>query len=111
MTDSVGTITVDATNVEEYGFFCYKSKPKSEGYQRKLKWLKARFLEGMKIKLNELLEEETGGHGRALLERIHADMDKGTAHGGLRNAAAHNNGIDMEGMKAKIMDVLDKMDE
>ena len=69
-------------------------------------------LEGMKIKLNELLEEETGGHGRALLERIHADMDKGTAHGGLRNAAAAlDNGIDMEGMKAKIMDVLNKMDE
>ena len=70
-------------------------------------------LEGMKIKLNELLEEETGGHGRALLERIHADMDiKGMAHGGLRNAAAAlDNGIDMEGMKAKIMDVLNKMDE
>ena len=70
-------------------------------------------LEGMKIKLNELLEEETGGHGRALLERIHADMDiKGMAHGGLRNAAAAlDNGIDMEGMKGKIMDVLNKMDE
>ena len=38
------------------------------------------------------------------------DMDKGTVYGGLRNAAAHNNGIDMEGTKVKILDVLDKMD-
>ena len=38
------------------------------------------------------------------------DMDKGTAYDGLRNAAAHNNGIDMEGTKVKILDVLDKMD-
>ena len=44
-------------------------------------------------------------------------MDKGTDHGGLRNAANYNDidmegnyHIDMEGMKAKIMDVLDKMD-
>jgi hypothetical protein len=73
-----------------------KAHPKLEGTDDDL--------EEMEIKLTELLEEETGGHGRALLERIHADMDKGTAHGGLRNAAAAlDNGIDMEGMKGKIM--------
>ena len=33
MNDSVQIITVDATNFQERGFFCYKSKPKSEGYQ------------------------------------------------------------------------------
>ncbi|MFH1633677.1 MAG: GNAT family N-acetyltransferase [Chloroflexota bacterium] len=44
-------ITVDATNVAEQGFFCYKSKPKSVGYQRKLNWLEQRFSEGMRIKI------------------------------------------------------------
>ena len=29
MSDSVGTVTIDGANVEELGFFCYKSKPKS----------------------------------------------------------------------------------
>ena len=44
-------IEVDETNVSQQGFFCYKSKPKIEGYRRKLTWLKNRFLEGMKIKI------------------------------------------------------------
>lgn len=33
MNDNVRIVTVDATNVEQEGFFCYKSKPKSEGYR------------------------------------------------------------------------------
>ncbi len=44
-------ITVDGSNVGEYGFFCYKSKPKAEGYRRKLAWLEQRFEEGMGIKI------------------------------------------------------------
>lgn len=51
MNSDVEILTVDATNVDQYGFFCYKSKPKSEGYRRKLEWLKQRFSEGMKIKI------------------------------------------------------------
>ena len=51
MTNTVEIITVDATNVTKYGFFCYKSKPKSEGYRRKLDWLSRRFAEGMQIKM------------------------------------------------------------
>jgi N-acetylglutamate synthase-like GNAT family acetyltransferase len=47
-------IDVTAENVAETGFFCYMSKPKTEGYQRKLNWLKARFAEGMRIKMFEL---------------------------------------------------------
>jgi GNAT superfamily N-acetyltransferase len=47
----VEIIAVDATNVAHYGFFCYKSKPKSEGYRRKLDWLEQRFAEGMRIKI------------------------------------------------------------
>ncbi|UCG84742.1 MAG: GNAT family N-acetyltransferase [Gemmatimonadota bacterium] len=47
-------IDVDQSNVERHGFFCYMSKKKSIGYQRKLTWLMARFSEGMRIKLLEL---------------------------------------------------------
>lgn len=49
-------IEVNADNVSETGFFCYMSKRKTEGYQRKLRWLKERFAEGMKIKILVLPE-------------------------------------------------------
>ena len=51
MSDRVEIVTVDLTNVDERGFFCYKSKPKSVGYKQKLSWLKARLAEGMRIKI------------------------------------------------------------
>ncbi len=44
-------VIVDASNVDQLGFFCYKSKPKTEGYRRKRDWLEQRFSEGMKIKI------------------------------------------------------------
>lgn len=56
MSQQIDLIDVHALNVEEAGFFCYMSKPKSEGYQRKLQWLKARFAEGMRIKMLRLPE-------------------------------------------------------
>lgn len=49
MGDEVRIVTVDAANVEEEGFFCYKSKPKAEGYRQKLAWLWERFAEGLRI--------------------------------------------------------------
>jgi GNAT superfamily N-acetyltransferase len=49
MADSVEIVSVGANNVAEYGFFCFKSKPKSEGYRRKLEWLGQRFAEGLTI--------------------------------------------------------------
>lgn len=49
-------VTVDRSNVEETGFFCYMSKRKSEGYLRKLAWVKARLKEGMRIKMLKLPE-------------------------------------------------------
>lgn len=53
-------VEVTSANLSERGFFCYMSKRKSEGYQRKLKWLKDRFDEGMKIKMLDLRQ---GGRG------------------------------------------------
>lgn len=44
-------VNVDAANVTQQGFFCYKSKPKSPGYANKLAWLQQRFDEGMQIKI------------------------------------------------------------
>jgi L-amino acid N-acyltransferase YncA len=49
-------IAVDRSNVEDMGFFCYMSKRKSEGFLRKLAWVKARFDEGMRIKMLKLPE-------------------------------------------------------
>ncbi|MCP4347783.1 MAG: GNAT family N-acetyltransferase [Desulfobacterales bacterium] len=63
MKDSIELVNVNENNVSETGFFCYMSKKKSEGYQRKLKWLKARFAEGMKIKI---IRQE----GRGFIEYI-----------------------------------------
>ena len=51
MSDDFRIVTVDADNVDEERFFCYKSKPKTEGYHRKLAWLRERFAEGMRIKI------------------------------------------------------------
>ncbi len=44
-------ITVGLDNVDQIGFFCQKSKPKSESYKLKQEWLKERFKEGMAIKI------------------------------------------------------------
>jgi len=53
-TKRTALIDVTADNVEEKGFFCYMSKIEAEGYKRKLHWLKARFREGLCIKMYEL---------------------------------------------------------
>ncbi len=47
-------IDVTADNVSETGFFCYMSKRKTEGFRRKLEWVKKRFTEGMRIKMFQL---------------------------------------------------------
>jgi N-acetylglutamate synthase-like GNAT family acetyltransferase len=49
-------IDVNSENVERTGFFCFMSKRKSEGFRKKLEWLKARFSEGMRIKMFQLPE-------------------------------------------------------
>jgi L-amino acid N-acyltransferase YncA len=49
---TVEILTVDkAGKANEHGFFCYKSKPKAEGYHCKLAWLGQRFAEGLQIKI------------------------------------------------------------
>jgi GNAT superfamily N-acetyltransferase len=65
MTEQAEILSIGATNVEQKGFFCYKSKPKTPGYQKKLAWLKDRFAEGMRIKV--LYED---GRSKAFIEYI-----------------------------------------
>ncbi len=43
--------TIDASNVDRYGFFCYKSKPKTSGYRQKREWLDGRLAEGLRLKI------------------------------------------------------------
>jgi L-amino acid N-acyltransferase YncA len=69
MDHKIEMVTVDALNVTKYGFFCYKSKPKSEGYRRKLDWLNRRFAEGLQIKM--VLEE---GRSVGFIEYIPAEF-------------------------------------
>jgi ribosomal protein S18 acetylase RimI-like enzyme len=54
------TIDVTLDNVDQTGFFCLMSRRKSVGYLRKLRWVKARFEEGLQIKMLDLSE---GGRG------------------------------------------------
>jgi len=49
-------VDVNEDNVSQTGFFCYMSKRQTEGYQRKLRWVKERLAEGMRIKILKLPE-------------------------------------------------------
>jgi len=65
MSEDVRMVSVDASSVEREGFFCFKSKPKTPGYRRKLEWLRRRFAEGMTL---DILYE--GKRSFAFLEAI-----------------------------------------
>jgi L-amino acid N-acyltransferase YncA len=43
--------TIDSSNVDRYGFFCYKSKPKTQGYHQKREWLGSCMPEGVRLKI------------------------------------------------------------
>jgi ribosomal protein S18 acetylase RimI-like enzyme len=53
-------VDVNPYTVLKTGFFCKISQKKCEGYQQKLKWLEARFAEGLRMKMLSLAE---GGRG------------------------------------------------
>ncbi|MBN2409211.1 MAG: GNAT family N-acetyltransferase [Candidatus Aminicenantes bacterium] len=56
MSKKVELIEVTQANVSETGFFCYMSKRKTEGFRRKFDWVRARFDEGLRIKMLKLPE-------------------------------------------------------
>jgi GNAT superfamily N-acetyltransferase len=43
--------TIDPSNVDRYGFFCYKSKRKSFGFRHKRSWLEDSMAEGLRLKI------------------------------------------------------------
>ena len=43
--------TIDPSNVDRYGFFCYKSKPKTQGFRQKREWLGSCLAEGVRLKI------------------------------------------------------------
>ncbi len=53
-------IDVNPDTVLKSGFFCKRGQKNCEGYQKKLKWLAARFEEGMRVKM---LNPAEGGRG------------------------------------------------
>jgi GNAT superfamily N-acetyltransferase len=59
-------ISVDANSLNQHGFFCYMSKPKSPGYRQKYAWLEQRFAEGMRIHI----VHEHGGRNVGFIEYI-----------------------------------------
>lgn len=71
-------VDVNNDNVVETGFFCKMSQKKNEGYKRKLRWLNARFDEGLKIKMLDLKNEGERGFieyipGKFAWRTVHAD--------------------------------------
>lgn len=52
-------VDVNASNLDEFGMLCLKSKKNTEGYKDKVKWIKERFEEGLRLKL--LLVKERRG--------------------------------------------------
>ncbi len=66
MENNFEIISVDSINVDQHGFYCYMSKPKSPGYRQKRAWLEARFTEGMKLKI----VHELGGRNVGFIEYI-----------------------------------------
>ncbi|MFQ5818644.1 MAG: GNAT family N-acetyltransferase [Candidatus Heimdallarchaeota archaeon] len=62
-------IDVNVSNLNEYDLFCHKSKKKMEGYQNKVRWVKDRFKEGLRIKLL-MVRERKGFTSRGFIEYI-----------------------------------------
>jgi GNAT superfamily N-acetyltransferase len=52
----INIIDINAQTVDKTGFFCFMSKRKAVGYERKLNWLKNRFAEGLRSKMLKLPE-------------------------------------------------------
>ena len=64
-------VNINETNLDEYDLLCHKSKKKGAGYQNKVRWIKDRFKENLRLKL--LLVDEgpkKGFTSRGFIEYI-----------------------------------------
>jgi GNAT superfamily N-acetyltransferase len=64
-------IDVNETNIDEYDLFCHKSKKNKNGYRNKVRWIKDRFKEGLRLKLLLINEgKKRGFKSRGFIEHI-----------------------------------------
>ena len=63
-------VDVNESNLDEYDMFCHKSKKQGEPYSNKVKWIKERFKEGLKLKLLLVKETKPGWTSRGFIEYI-----------------------------------------
>jgi hypothetical protein len=54
-------IDVNERNIGTEGLLCFKSKKKTEGYKKKIEWIRNRFKEGLRAKLLLVNEGEKRG--------------------------------------------------
>ncbi len=69
MNKIVKIIDINEGNIDTIGLFCKKSKKKLTGYQKKVKWMKERFKEGLKYKL-AVVKEGNKEPSRGMIEYI-----------------------------------------
>jgi len=63
-------VDVNESNLDEYDLFCHKSKRRGEGYQNKVKWIKERFKEGLRLRLLLIHEGKRGYRSRGFIEYV-----------------------------------------
>jgi hypothetical protein len=64
-------VDVNEANIDEYGLLCLKSKKNTEGYKKKIEWVKKRFKEGLRLKLLIVNERpKRGFKSRGFIEYI-----------------------------------------
>jgi GNAT superfamily N-acetyltransferase len=62
-------VDINEANTDKYDVLCLKSKKNTEGYRNKVKWVKERFKEGLRLKLL-LVKERKGLTSRGFIEYI-----------------------------------------
>ncbi len=67
-------IDVNTNNLDTIGLFCKQSQKKETGYQNKLEWIKARFLEGLKYKILKVKETNKYSY-RGFIEYIPSEFN------------------------------------
>jgi ribosomal protein S18 acetylase RimI-like enzyme len=63
-------VDVNESNLDDYDLFCHKSRKQGQGYQNKVKWIKERFKEGLRLKLLHVQETKRGWTSRGFVEYI-----------------------------------------
>jgi GNAT superfamily N-acetyltransferase len=66
-------ISITPANINEYGLFCQKSRPRSEGYQNKLAWFYRMYAKGLRVRLLLIHKTNKGFRPRGFIEYVPGD--------------------------------------